>query len=171
MTEEEDALQRTYQQGYDPVVEAIRVLARHGRELREAPRNAVYEGMTPEKRGKAVYERFKRGELEPSEMTRLEHDSWLDEILRQRLELLEGMTSICDQYELLANAAWNCEHQAYFIDRISEELWDRLSAKEQEAFLELLQSSHWGRAEVEQAKQIIETAEWFGRLLSGQQPR
>lgn len=60
---------------YDPVVEAIRILARHGRRLREAPRNATYEGMTDEERGIAVFDMVERGELEPGEMTLLEYES------------------------------------------------------------------------------------------------
>lgn len=76
MTEEK----QLYALPHDPMVEAIRIPARRGRELREAEHNVIYEGMTPEERRIAVCEKSERGELKPGEMTRLGRGFWLEEI-------------------------------------------------------------------------------------------
>jgi hypothetical protein len=101
------------EQLHDPVVEAIKILARHGRRLREAPRNVVYAGMTPEERGITVYEKVQQGELRPGQMTRLERDSYLDEIRRQMVELLREMRNLNTEYEWLNNAFWNFEYHSF----------------------------------------------------------
>lgn len=50
------------------------------------------------------------------------------------------------------------------LKRIEVNVWHKLTAEEQAAFLELLESCHWGPAEVERAKAIVETATWFSKL-------
>ncbi len=66
--------------------------------------------------------------------------------------------------ELLGNAVWNSEHHSMLLKRIEVNVWHKLTAEEQAAFLELLESCHWGPAEVERAKAIVETATWFSKL-------
>jgi hypothetical protein len=116
MTKEEETLQRLYQQGYDPLVEAIRIFVRRGRQLREAEErncgvsqdeavvrdaataNAAYKGMTPEDRGIAVYKKWIADELHVSEMTELEWVSLRNECKRQS--------------EQTRNLIWNAENTA-----------------------------------------------------------
>lgn len=152
---------------YDPVVEAIRIFARRGRQLREAEErgsrgpeaegvvrdaataNASYEGMTPEERGIAVYEKWEARELHFSEMTRLEQMSLESECKRQS--------------EQTHNLLWNIEHHHYLLERVNS-IEDRLTEEEQRAIIDLMESCRWGSAEVEQVKESIETAEWFSNL-------
>lgn len=134
---------------YDPVVEAIRLLARRGRELREAPRNAVYEGMTPEERGIAVYKKWQDGELSIADMTELEWRSWLIE------EEIQGRRR--------DNWLWNHEQHRHLMKRVYS-LKAKLTEDERRAINDLLELCEWGRDEVDQVKEIVETAEWLSGL-------
>lgn len=116
-------------------VEAIRMIARWGREALEAPRNAVYEGMTPEERDIAVYEKCNREGLEWEDMTLLERRSWLAEYRGQMAEQDR-------QHEGTKNAFWNIDRHSFLIDRIRGGVYQKLTAEEQAAFMELLRSCH-----------------------------
>jgi len=134
-----------------------KMLAKWGREAEEAPHNAVYEGMTDAERGVAVYKKWEQGELCPEEMTQLESRSC---IIRVDRLIAEATLEL----EMVNNALWNTDHHPFLMERIQGSIWNKLTVTERRALAELAMTSHWGRDEVEQVKEIIETTEWFSRL-------
>jgi hypothetical protein len=82
-------------------------------------------------------------------MTQLEWESWVSEDKRRNA--------------LMDNFLWNHEHHRYLMKRIYS-VKDKLNEDEQQAIDELLEACKWGDDKVQQAKEIVETAEWFSRL-------